>query len=827
MPYSESHFFSTARDVTMRALYFRPLPALLTLLTALLVASPALAAEPAEGDETVVQSAGLPTDGPALLEFFRLRARGDSDRDKLTALVRQLGTPATENRAAAELIAWGPAAVAPLRHAVNDLENPAAARRARKCLQAIEGGGGAALVAAAARLLAARAPEGSAQALLAYLPYADDSSVTEAVASALGALAFADGKPNAALLRALEDPVPLRRATALEVLCRTDRPDLFPAVRKLLADPKPAVRSRAALALARQQDAESFPVLIDLLGVLPAGERRPIEEVLQDLAGEWAPGLPRGGDDALTRRLHREVWAAWWRCTDGPTLLDEFRKRTLTAEAAARARELIRKLGDGSFTERERASDELVEMGRLVLPVLREAARDRDAEVARRAETVLQRVEKAPSDALPPSAARLVALRKPAGAAEVLLAYLPSAEGEDQAAEVLNALAAVAIRDGKLEPALVKALGDTLPRTRAAAAEVLCRAGGAEATAAVRKLLQDTDLSVRLRAAVGLTGAGDREAVPVLIDLVATLPREQSWQAQEFLIRLAGDGGPEIAGTDDEAGRKKARDAWAAWWKANAARTDLARLNGAPAVLGHTVVCLVEDNGNGRVVELGRDGKVRWQVAGLQYPVDAWVVPGNRVLVGEYNGMKVTERDLTGKVIWERANLPARVVNVQRLANGNTFIAVQNTLMEVDRSGKEVSAYRRPQQDIWAAYRSADGSTTFFTNGGQCVRLDRAGKEVKSFPLGAGGNWTSGIDVTAQGRILSANHNTNRVEEFAPDGKKVWEAAFANITTATRAANGNTIVCSYFGHTVAEIDRNGKVVWEHKDTLHPFRARRR
>jgi hypothetical protein len=145
----------------------------------------------------------------------------------------------------------------------------------------------------------------------------------------------------------------------------------------------------------------------------------------------------------------------------------------------------------------------------------------------------------------------------------------------------------------------------------------------------------------------------------------------------------------------------------------------------------------------------------------------------------------------------------------------------------VDRAGKEVFTLRRAQNDIWAAYRSADGTTAYFTNGNQCVRLDRSGKEVKSFPLGAGGSWTSGIDVTKAGHILASNHNANKVEEYDAGGKKVWEAATPAITTATRAANGNTIVTSYFNNRVYELDRNGKVVWEHKDTLHPFRARRR
>jgi HEAT repeat protein len=796
------------------------------LLGALLAAPAASAAEPDAADEQLLHAAGLATDGPALIQFFRLRSRTDADPAHLASLVRQLGDRAAEARAAAELIAWGPPAVRPLRRAVNDLNDAGIARRARDCLRAIEGPSGAGLVAAAARLLAARAPDGTADTLLAYLSQADDSTVTEAVTAALADIGYRNGQADPALIRALADSVPVRRAIAAMVLCRADHPDLLPAVRRLLADPKPAVRSRVALALARQRDVEAFPVLIDLLAVLPAGERRPIEEALQDIAGEWAPGLPALGEDVLSRRLRREVWAAWWRTTDGPELLDAFRKRTLTPETMARMRILVRRLGDASYRVRAGAAADLAGFGHMALPILRAATRDPDAEVARQAATIVERIEQGPNDALPATAARLIALRKPAGAAEVLLAYLPSTDSEEDAAAVETALAAVAVRDGKPDSALLRALDDASGRRRAAAGEALCRAGNLEGIGAVRRLLQDADLSVRMRVATALTAAGQKEAVPVLIDLIALLPREQSWQAQDMLTRLVGEGAPQVV-TDDAPGRKKARDAWLAWWKDNADRVNLSARAAEPATLGYTDVVLVEDGGMGRVAELGRDGKVRWQIEGLQYPVDAWVLPGNRVLVGEYNGMKVTERDLAGKVVWERANLGGRVVNVQRLTNGHTFIALQNALLEVDRSGRQVARRDWPGGDLWAAFRSADGSITCFSNTRSCVRLDRTGKEVKSFAINAGGGWTSGIDVTVQGRILVSNTNNEMVQEFDGDGKLVWEARAPGITTATRAPNGRIIVASYITNRVFELDRNGKVVWEHRDALHPFRARRR
>ena len=57
------------------------------------------------------------------------------------------------------------------------------------------------------------------------------------------------------------------------------------------------------------------------------------------------------------------------------------------------------------------------------------------------------------------AACRLVAIRKPTGAAEVLLAYLPCAPDEAVVNEVRAALAAVAMRDGKPEVVLLQASG--------------------------------------------------------------------------------------------------------------------------------------------------------------------------------------------------------------------------------------------------------------------------------------------------------------------------------------------------------------------------------
>src|SRR5947209_4641300 len=86
----------------------------------------------------------------------------------------------------------------------------------------------------------------------------------------------------------------------------------------------------------------------------------------------------------------------------------------------------------------------------------------------------------ADAPALLAAAARTLGARKPAGAAEVLLDYLPNAPGEGVVDEVCGALAAVALSGGKPDPALLKALDDKLPARRAAAAVALVRAGARE-----------------------------------------------------------------------------------------------------------------------------------------------------------------------------------------------------------------------------------------------------------------------------------------------------------------------------------------------------------
>src|SRR4051794_11933013 len=88
-------------------------------------------------------------------------------------------------------------------------------------------------------------------------------------------------------------------------------------------------------------------------------------------------------------------------------------------------------------------------------------------------------------------------------------------------------------------------------------------------------------------------------------------------------------------------------------------------------------------------MELDAAGQVRWQVGNLNFPLDVQLVGEDRVLVAEYYGNRVTERDVaTGKVVWQHEVTGPLVA--QRLPNGNTFVATDVELFEFDRNGKQV-----------------------------------------------------------------------------------------------------------------------------------------
>src|SRR5262249_48576729 len=153
---------------------------------------------------------------------------------------------------------------------------------------------------------------------------------------------------------------------------------------------------------------------------------------------------------------------------------------------------------------------------------------------------------------------------------------------------------------------------------------------------------------------------------------------------------------------------------------------------------------------------------------GLEFPLDVQLLPNQRVLVAEHNGNRVTERDLKGKVVWQKQVESPLVA--QRLPNGNTFIVNHNQMVEVNPDGKAVFHYVPPGGDqIMKAQKLRNGNTAFVLSGGAFVQIDGTGKEIRRFGVNVS---TSGgrIDVLPNGHVLIPEHRHNRLVEYDTEG---------------------------------------------------------
>jgi HEAT repeat protein len=497
--------------------------------------------------------------------------------------------------------------------------------------------------------------------------------------------------------------------------------------------------------------------------------------------------------------------------------------------------QLVSDLGNAAFERREQATRKLTALGLPALAPLCRARRDSDPEVRRRAAGCTERIDQAFPWYLPRSAVRLLVRRQPPRALEALLQYLPYAVGEELEEEIWYGLDGLVRADRRIKPAVMTALSDRLPARRAAAAYLVARHGDAGERLQARKLLDDEDATVRLRAAQGFLGTGDTTAIPVLIHLLDTPAVIVSWQAEELLHWAAGDEAPNATvGAGAATARERCSQAWDGWWQRKGSHLDPATLGQDCRRPGLALVCAtdtVRQPEEGSVWLCGCDGKPRWRLEKLPMMADAQLLPAGRVLLAAWNWnpgggvtSHVTERDLEGKCQWafEGSGVPQLC---RRLPDGNTFIAVDRdryAAMEVTPEGKEVyQTPSFPRGETPFTCRELLGNGRAF-----CVREVMHRLEISEFdPRGTRQYARVTFQDTVQqpnlwsvlgtpdSRFLIAEPLSGRVAEVDRNGRTVWEYKVpGGARDATRLRNGITLVVT--GGRLVEIDSRGHIVWE-------------
>jgi HEAT repeat protein len=781
-----------------------------------------------EPDELFLQQVGITADAESLLAFVRGRTGTPLRADEVRAAIETIRTGNETQRSAAQLkfLAAGPCVLPYLRRAGRELEGPSG-EPIRQMVGVLEREGSS-CTAVIVRLLVKRAPDGVAPALLNLVAVAEDDMVIAELRSGLATLARHSPEAASALRKALDDPHALRRAVAIEALALGLPAEAATTLRPFLNDPVPLVRLRAALSLAHTQE-DAVGRLISLLADLPPDLAQEAEEFLLSLAQDQAPKIHLA-EKPEARGEVRDAWQKWWEGTTGTSLLKELRDRTLLEEDRVKAAKLIGQLGDPEFDIREKATNDLKAMGSRIRPLLTQARTNDDLEVAQRIKTLLEAVSKENTVPLPGGLPRLLVLRRPAGATEALLAFLPFIEEPGLVEDVTGCLEQLARIQPAARRVLLAALQDSAPQRRMIAADALGRLPDLDSLDPLRRCLDDRDISVRLRVALALARQRERAAIPVLLDLISqvTLP-EDDRLLDDYLGRLSeGLTRPTVPEGSGEDARKKRHAEWVKWWKENDARVALPRFDEDPnlEVLRNSGLTLVILNGNGTVIAYDADFRIRWQLTKLSSPFDAQVLPGDRVLVAEHDMRRVTERNLQGDILWEK-KLPGTPMQVERLSSGNTFIVCRDRILEVTRTGREVFSIPRPTSDVYTARKLRDGSIACLSSQGRYFRMDTRGRELSGFRL-TNGLGHLGNELLPGGGALIPIAWQNKITEYDREGKVVKEVSFAQPASVQRLNNGGLLIVNQqWPPRLMEVDRAGQVIHETTLPTNPVRAVRR
>lgn len=508
--------------------------------------------------------------------------------------------------------------------------------------------------------------------------------------------------------------------------------------------------------------------------------------------------------------------------TDNASLFAFLRSRSTTAEKVPDLDRLIRHLGSDVFKERESAAAALVALEGKALASLRQAAKSKDQEIAKRAKECIEFIEWRARVSLSLAAVRVLLRRQPAGTVEALIRYLPHADEEAVVEEIYFGLDRIMVRSGKVDGVLAAALQDGSAARRALAACIVGRLGDEKQRGIVRTLLKDVDPWVRLRAAQGLLAAKDKAALPVLVSLLGETPVTLAWQAEELLHWVARESSPDLTvGSGTAKAGQKCRVAWETWWHAHRAKLDLNRedpWHRRPGLL----LGWGSDTSARRVALCGCDDCPRWETRELNLtgPPRVSLLPGGHLLFRETE--RISERDLTGKVVWEFRRPEEWPLACRRLPSGNTLVVMRNfttiRAWEVAPDGKGRACspgYNFENYGVTGMSILPNGQL-FFEASNSCWGFNfRTGDRVRRVANLPRSNGTYSLEPLPDGGVLVGHKGG--VAELNPSGQVVWKCPNlqdrdppGTFYTARRR-NGNTL-----GYTkvVTEVARDGRQIAE-------------
>lgn len=449
-----------------------------------------------------------------------------------------------------------------------------------------------------------------------------------------------------------------------------------------------------------------------------------------------------------------------------------------TPKTKQRLETLIADLGNDDFYRRESAMAELLRLPVRSPDLFNQAIESGDAEVRWRARQVLKQSDSKTQQILH---AVLLVIRheKMAGLTSPILDAIPYCTQTYVREEAIRTLKT--ITQAEELPIIRTALKRPDPQTQQVALILLEHLAGGEADGDLRQFLKNPNENVQLTAARALGNHGQRDALPVLVDLLDADDLQTRAKTAETLRLLTGENFSFVA-YDTAARRTAARTKWVNWVANNGATAKLNfPLPDGPVLRDHTLICNYSMK---KVIELDSNHKEVWSTE----LTGAWGcqgLPNGHRLVTSYTQRCIIEYDMKGKEVWRKQNIPGLPYSVQRLDNGNTMVTCSNN---------QVVEY------------APDGSIAWQ-------------KHFNGTPRDA--------QRLENGNTLVVLYTSQEIIEVDQKGNTVWKVNnMMRPMSAQRLPNGNTLVCQSAGRRLVEVDRNGDEVWSLNTPLSVYDAQR-
>lgn len=480
----------------------------------------------------------------------------------------------------------------------------------------------------------------------------------------------------------------------------------------------------------------------------------------------------------------------------------------ITPQQREEASKLIQKLGSDNYQQRRTATKMLSRFPGLPIEEFETVRQTADLELSSRIEMVSRFLSSSFGKTLS-AAYRVVVEKEILGLMPELIRSAPFAHSDDSLRNDLLA-AVVTTATPADDQQLRSLLKNESVEMQTAAIDGLYRSQKGSVMSLLVEITRDAnrDDRVRFKAAESLADLGSRDSLAPLVQMLESADVNVRTAAGNTLQIATGlDHG--FTGYSKDESRKAGVAKWEQWLINNGSsaklRFPLEKFNDSDSYLnGNTLLACGYAN---RVIELSPDGKEVWSVSAA----GAWSaerLQNGDTLVACYNQNRICQFNPAGKEVW---TYPCKSpLNVRPLKNGNVLIS--------EYSGRRVIEVNRKKEIVWSfaadasvadAVRMQSGNTLVAAQS-KVVEIDTSGKIVWEYPVAQ----PYGIQALKNGNVLISRFSPGQVIEVSRQKKIVWQYDCKNPTDAMQLPNGNVLITE--NNIFKEVTREKEIVWTKK-----------